>query len=235
LEVRSLGIKNSFLLKLTISLFLAGSSALFASNTGLSACAAGTMTSYAPNGCAIGILDYYNFAYTVANGNTGPGAGTINVTPTSQGFSFGPVNNTSNQTYQFEIDYYILIDPSPVITGDNLRLDVSGDITIDEIFCNDQTLSAPPSPTCIGQPNPPTLEVGNGNGLPNSNSITFANPAQTSQWVALFFTVAPGASFDGLENDSIVSIAPEPASTGLALIGMLTLAAGYKLRKRRTS
>jgi hypothetical protein len=221
---------------LAVSFFAVASfSTVFGANTNLVNCAGGSLAGYDPNGCAIGVLDYYSFGYNVANGNTGPGAASITVTPISDGFSFGPVNNTTNQTYNFEISYYILIDPSPVITGDTLHLDVSGVITIEEVFCNDQTLSAPPSPTCIGQPNPPTLTVGNANGLPNSNSITFANPALTSQWVALFFSVAPGASFAGLDNGSIVTIAPEPTSAGLALLGMLTLAGGYKLRKRRTS
>lgn len=229
--------RRSSSLKLAVSFFAVASfSAVFAANTGLSTCSSGALSSYDPNGCAIGVLDYYSFGYNVANGNTGPGAASITVTPTSDGFSFGPVNNTSNQTYNFEISYYILIDPSPVIGGDTLHLDVSGVITVDEIFCNDQTLSAPPSSTCIGQPNPPSLEVGNANGLPNSNSITFTNPALTSQWVALFFSVAPGASFTGLENDStVLTLVPEPSSVCLAFIGILGLAGGYKLRQRRTS
>jgi hypothetical protein len=231
-----LGRISSSFLKLAVSFFAVASfSTVFAANIALSTCSSGTLSSYDPNGCAIGILDYYDFSYFVANGNTGPGAANIAVTPTSTGFSFGPVTNTSGVTEQFEIYYYILIDPSPVITGGSLHLDVNGTITVSEIFCNDQTIGAPGSPTCIGQSNPPSIMVEDVANLMDA-SITFQNPATTSQWVGLFFNLAPGASFDGLDADSnVLTLVPEPSSVCLAFIGILGLAGGYKLRKRHAS
>jgi len=79
------------------------------------------------------------------------------------------------------------------------------------------------------------LQVGNGNGLPNTASITFTDPATTSQEVGIVFTLVggtSGASFDGLNSATVLTGVPEPASIAFTLFGFATLAGGYKLRKR---
>jgi hypothetical protein len=239
LEVASLGLKNTFLFKLVISLFVAGSfSALFAGST-IPVCLSDTVANYvtttanppATGGCAIGILDYYNLTYhPITNA---PLASNINVAPLGAGFTFGPVSAAPGQTVSFEIDYDIFIDPAPIITGDSLGLDVTGNITVTEFFCNDSQYIG--SGLCLGSHPAQSLTVGNGNGLPNSATIAFAQPATTSQQVGIVFTLVGGtggASFDGLNAASIVTGIPEPSSFGSALIGLLALAGGYKLRKR---
>ena len=110
------------------ALLLASSASLFATtSTSLSPCAAGTLAAYensyplAPSsGCSIGILDYSNFSYHALS--NAPATSDIILTPSGQGFNFTqatgtPFIATAGETVQFEIDYYILIDPAPVVAG----------------------------------------------------------------------------------------------------------------------
>jgi hypothetical protein len=248
LEGLLLGRTSSFTLKLIIFLVALGSvSTLFAGGVNVPPdCTAGNLASYisltmnppATGGCAIGILDYYNVSYNkYSQGTNAPSASNIAVAPEGTGFTFGPVSAAPGQIVSFEIDYEIFIDPAPVITGDSLRLDVSGDITITEYFCNDLVYIG--NGLCTGSHPAQMLQVGNGNGLPNSATIDFGtNSARASQQVGIVFTLnggLNGASFDGLDSASIVSGVPEPASLGFTIVGLLTLAGGYKLRKRHKS
>jgi hypothetical protein len=237
--------KSSFALKLIFSLLAAGSSsAIFATST-LPSCTTASLASYisttafppTTGGCAIGILDYYNFSYIMG---TGPASSALEVTPNSSGLDGGfnfslangnPITAAPGQTVTFEIDYQIVIDPAPIVTGGDLKLDPpSGDVTITEYFCND--ISYVPTGFCLGGSTPDTLQVTTANP---TASITFPDPATKSQQVGIVFTLvggANGASFDGLDANSIVTVAPEPASAGF-LAGLLVLVGGYKLRKRR--
>ena len=234
---------RSFFLKLAVSLLAVGSfSALFASNAAsLPACTTASLASYesttanppATGGCAIGILEYFDFNYVP--GTNAPAASAITVAPQGNGFSFGPISAAPNTTVKFEIDYDTLIDPSPVITGDTLGLDVTGNITVTEYFCNDVAYIG--NGLCLGSTPAQSLTVGNGNSFPNSASIVFNPPANSSQEVGIVFTLVggtTGAAFAGLDSASVLNI-PEPTSFGFAFAGLLALAAGYKLRKRRTS
>ncbi len=236
-----LGRTRSLKFKLFGALFLAGSvSSLFASST-LPSCSTASLASYVTStanggGCAIGILDYYNVSYLP--GTNAPASSNIQVTPGTAGFSFGPVTAAPGQTVQFEIDYQIFIDPAPVITGDDLKLDPpSGDITVTEYFCNDLPFNpGPGAPTCLGGSSAQSLTVGNGNAYPSEATIAFAPPASRFQEVEIVFTLVGGtngASFDGLDSASILNTVPEPASFGFALLGLAGFA-GYKLRKRHS-
>ncbi len=224
--------KSSVFFKLFLTLFAAGSfSSLFAVST-LPDCGAGTLGGYISSNtsCAIGVLDYSRFSY-IQDSNA-PSAANIAIAPGASGFSFGPVTALPGQTVQFEIDYDIFIDPTPVITGDNLGLDVSGSVSITEYFCNDQQYFG--NGQCLGGP-AQSLTVVSNNGQPAQASITFNPPASTSQEVGIVFTLvggANGASFQGLDSESIVVVAPEPASMAFTLFGFVALAGGYKLRKR---
>jgi uncharacterized membrane protein len=67
---------------------------------------------------------------------------------------------------------------------------------------------------------------------PNA-SVTFNPPATQYETVGLVFTLnglTGVASFDGLDANNDVTIAPEPAS--FALVGLFMLVGGYKLKKR---
>jgi hypothetical protein len=236
------GWKNSYVLKLSFWLFAAGSfSSIFATST-LPSCSTASLQSYvgttanppATGGCAIGILDYFNVSYLP--GSNAPAASAINVAPSGSGFSFGPVTAAPGQTVQFEIDYDIFIDPAPIITGSDLGLDPpTGSVTVTEYFCNDVSYIG--SGLCLGSQPAQSLTVGTPvTGFPESASITFAKPATTSQEVGIVFTLiggTGGASFDGLDTASIISGVPEPASVAGLLVGLLTLAGGYKLKRQR--
>ena len=234
-----LGRNRSIVLKLSGCLFVVGSFSTLFAGSSLPDCSPGSLASYigstanppATGGCAIGILDYYNMTYLP--GTNAPASSAIGVTPDGQGFSFGPVSAAPGQNVQFEIDYDIFIDPAPIIGGSRLSLDVNGDITITEYFCNDSQYIG--NGLCLGSHPAQVLQVGNDNNLPNSATIIFAQPATTSQQIGIVFNLVGGtngASFDGLDSASIVSGVPEPASAGFALFGLLALAGGYKLKKR---
>jgi hypothetical protein len=240
------GQKQSFALKLLISVVAVGSFSTAFAGSSLPSCGVASLASYitttanppASGGCAIGILDYFDFSYhPVSNA---PLASAINVSPSvnGSGFSFGPVTAAAGQTVQFEIDYDLFIDPAPIITGDNLGLDPpTGNVVVTEYFCND--ISYIGGGLCALSQPAPSLTVGTpGTGFPYpSATITFAHPATTSQNVGIVFTLtggATGASFDGLDTVSLISGVPEPASAGGLLGGLLVLAGGYKLRKQRT-
>ncbi len=199
-------ISKKGLLQLIITLFAAGSfSSLFAVSS-LPNCAAGTVGSYitstqnppASGGCAIGVLDYYNFAYTA--GTNAPAPSSINVALSTSGFSFGPVSAAPNQTVQFEIDYDIFIDPAPIITGDSLGLDIDGNVSVTEYFCNDLPLNVGTGlnqggATCLGSvPASDSLTVDNNSVADRTNSVTFATPVTKFQEVAIVFTLNGGAN-----------------------------------------
>ena len=136
----------------------------------------------------------------------------------STGFSFGPVSAAAGTTVQFEVDYDLVIDPAPVITGDKLRLDPpTGNVVVTEYFCND--LDYVYTGSCNFSIQPESLTVGTpGTGLPSSASISFNPAADRSQQVGILFTLTggtSGASFDGLDSSSTlvypgVSPVPEP-------------------------
>ena len=231
------GRKRSISIKLCLSLLVAGSySAIFAVST-LPSCSTASLANYisttanppATGGCAIGILDYYNMSYIP--GSNAPAASTVSVTPSGSGFSFGPVTAAPGQTVQFEIDYDIFIDPAPVITGDDMGLDVTGSVQVTEYFCND--VSYVGNGLCLGSTPALSLSVGTPDtGLPENASIVFAHPATVSQYVGIVFTLkggAGGASFEGLDTASVISGVPEPASAAGFLAGVLALAGGYRL------
>jgi hypothetical protein len=240
MEVFIVGRKSFLSGKLLLALFAAGSMSSAFATPGFPACPTDSLANYItntfspPGGCAIGILDYFDFTYHPLS--NAPLASAIQVTPFGTGFSIGPVSAAPGVTVQFEIDYDIVIDPAPIITGGDLGLDPPrGNIVVTERFCNDTSYTFA-SGTCLGGVAPEILTVGTaGTGFPISARINFVHPATVSQQVAIVFTLtggANGAFFDDLNAASIVNI-PEPAAAAGLLLGLLTLGGGYKLRKQR--
>lgn len=237
-----MGRKNSVILKSVFCLLVVGSFSTVFAASDLPSCGTASLASYigstafppVTGGCAIGILDYYNFSYIMG---TGPAASALQVSPTGSGFEFSlasgsPITAAPGQTVSFEIDYQIVIDPAPIISGGSDNLDPpSGNVSVTEYFCND--ISYVPTGFCLGGSTPDSLTVTTADP---SKSIVFPNPALVSEQVGIVFTLiggANGASFDGLEADStVLSLTPEPTTAGGMLLGLLALA-GYKLRQRR--
>ena len=236
-----MGRKNFLSFKLLFAVFAAGSISTALATPGFPACGTDSLSNYItntfspPGGCAIGILDYFDFTYHPLS--NAPLASAIQVTPTAKGFSFGPVTAALGQTVSFEIDYDIVIDPAPVITGGDLGLDVGGSVLVTERFCNDIPYQFSTG-TCLGGVAPEVLQVGTPDtGKLLSNSITFVHPATVSQQVAIVFTLSSignvAGSFDHLGAGSIVTGIPEPAAAAGLLLGLVALGGGYKLRKQR--
>jgi len=237
-----LGSRVNFLgLKFLLSLAIAGSVSTAFAGPVLPNCGADTLQNYitltanppTTGGCAIGILDYYDFSYHLVSG--GLQASSIAVTPLSTGFSFGalsgPVSVAAGQTLQFEIDYDLVVDPAPIITGDKLKIDPpQGDVTITEYFCNDLTYMYTGS--CEFGFQPQSLTVGSpDSNYPSQASIAFDPPATTQQ-VGILFTLvggANGASFDSLDSSSTVEegsfvvSTPEPPAAASLLVGLALL------------
>jgi hypothetical protein len=232
-----------------LGLFFLGSVAsLWAGGISLPNCGTATLAQYdtsftsPSNGCFIGILDYYAFAYKPVTNAPLAGDIKVSVNSTSDGFAFSRVDGTpftapAGTTVTFEIDYSILIDPAPIISGGKLALDPPfGNVKVTEDFCNDSIFFSFQI-GCVGGPTN-TLQVGTIAPLTLSASTSFNNPALAFQTIGLLFTLdgTNGRSgFDSLDNGSTVVLvgAPEPGSITLLFTGLA--AAGYKLRKRRSS
>lgn len=231
----SLGRINFLALKLLLSLAVAGSLSTAQAGSVLPTCSTDNLADYinltanppTTGGCAIGILDYYDFSYHPVS-EVAPAASSIQVTPLATGFSFGPVTAAPGQTVEFEIDYDLVIDPAPIITGDKLGIDPpTGNVQVTEYFCNDLTYVYTAS--CEFGIQPESLTVGTpGTGFPSDASIVFTRPASRSQQVGILFTLtggATGASFDGLDSSSVVVYGtPEPPAAVTLLLGLAFLA-----------
>jgi hypothetical protein len=226
-----LGRVNFLALKWLFAFSVAGSVSTLFGSTSYPPCITDTLQDYisttanppTTGGCSIDGLSYFDFSYHLVTGSLQ--ASSILVTPGASGFSFGPVSTAAGQNLQFEIDYDIVTDPAPIITGDKLGLDVTGSVTATEYFCNDLTYVY--SGSCEFGFKPATLTVGSpATGLPSSATITF-NPPATTQQVGILFTLtggANGASFNGLDSESVLSSVPEPPAAAGVLLGMALLA-----------
>lgn len=231
--------------KLLISMCVA-CSGVFAGSL-LPTCGTDTLYDYINNtifpggGCAIGVLDYYDFAYHAIS--NAPADTVIQISQSTQGIGFNfsqvggqPFIANKGEIVQFEIDYTTIIDPAPLIPSGKLSIDPTGDVSVTEYYCNDVAYAYPG--TCIGNTTPPTLTVGTLPPLKLSGTIVFANPAAVSQSVGILFTLNGTngqSSFDGADSTSTLLYlgAPEPASAVGLLLGLLTLGASYKIRKQR--
>ncbi len=221
--------------------FLLSAFSVLGSTVGTTPCSSGTLagysSSYAPPsvGCSIGVLDYSNFTYVALQ--NAPTASDIAVAPaaTGNGFSFSQVGGSpfvaNGDIVQFAIYYNIFIDPAPVIPGANTHLDPPvGNVSITQYFCNDSILY--PNTTSCFPPTSTAYSLTVTTASPDA-SVTFTPPATQYETVGIVFTLnglTGIASFDGLDTNTLVNVAPEPAS--FALVGLVMLFGGYKLKKR---
>ena len=216
-------------------------------------CAAGTLASYESgginSGCELGILIMSPFTFSAfgAPPATGAGAPTllgdtqIEVTPTAVAmlggnFTFSVVGGGlfsvgAGQSANYDIGYSFLIDPGPEMDDARLDLDPpSGNVTVDESFCNDSTfvfsqnsggLTCSTSPASLPQIVTVTTTSPVG-------SITFNPPAFHSSDVMTTIALVggtSGASFDAISGDlDIFNItAPEPATWALGFAGIFVV------------
>jgi len=223
------------------AVFLLSAMSVLGSTAGTTPCGTATLatyeSSYAPPslGCSIGVLDYSNFTYEALQ--NAPSAANLELSPSTSGtgLNFSQVGGApiaaNGDIVQFAIYYNIFIDPAPVIPGADSHLDPPvGNVSITEYFCNDSVLY--PGTTSCFPPTSPAYSLTVTTASPNA-SVTFNPPATQYETVGLVFTLnglTGVASFDGLDANNDVTIAPEPAS--FALVGLFMLVGGYKLKKR---
>jgi len=222
-------------------IFALSAVSLFGSTIGTTPCGTGTLagyeSSYAPPslGCSIGVLDYSNFTYVALQNAPSASSIEVSLSDAGNGLSFSQVGGApiaaNGDIVQFAIYYNIFIDPAPVIPGADTHLDPPvGNVSITEYFCNDSVLY--PGTTSCFPPTSPAYSLTVTTASPNA-SVTFNPPAEQYETVGIVFTLnglTGIASFDGLDTNTDVTIAPEPAS--FALVGLFMLVGGYKLKKR---
>jgi hypothetical protein len=235
-------------------LFLTISASPLLASTDFSGCGTASLQSYIGSACEVGkesggILVFGNFNFFISSGNTDLSAADITVSPITDGLGGGfnftgftdfPV--AAGQEVTFEIDYSLLIDPGPVVTGMDMGMDPPfGSVSITQIVCTD--------PVFVGN----EVEVGNAvGGGPRCNSVqSFSvddidpptswnshldlDPTiQNSANVRILFDLVggtTGAGFDGVTaTNTAVSPVPEPFSLTLGSAGLGAL---ILLRRRR--
>lgn len=203
------------------------------------------------NACSVGVLTYYSFDFAKLSAFGSVTENDIIVTPDAptntllfSGATAGTFNHTINagQAEQYLLSY--VIDPPPIVAGDDLSLDPpTGPIYVSRWSCTNQPFSQTPGAgsiagqgvgtystayKCLDGSNPYFLQVSPQTQL--SASVAFT-PAATFVFSRMAIDLLPG-TVTGL--DAVVSqtqTIPEPGTAipaALALAGM----AMYRLRRR---
>jgi PEP-CTERM motif len=232
-----MGIRRQLFIGVILFVALGGTSA-FASQT----CAPATLATYiAPNftcteDAGVFIIKDFTFA-----SSGGPGvlltASDITVSPlpgNNIGFAFSgaftaPLGGSATYTF----DYFI--DPPPIIHGEQIVLDPTGNVKLDTNLC-----VQPFSPTCPFGSELPSLHASTATQL--TDSVLFEGNTSTlgvQNILTLDGTAGPATSggfSNGTTVDSSLVAIPEPGSMFLAawgLLGLLAFRARAKLRKIR--
>jgi len=215
-------------------------------------CVAGTLQSYIDSsGCILGesadaAVVFSGFAFPDPynpDGLTSPvllDATDIELTPVSSGLSgsfdfSGSFSVPAGDTLTYYIDYFLLLDPAPVLGGGSLHLDPSGSVSVTESICADSYFGVSDGATVcqtntsggVVNSTPQSLSVDNSNP-PYSLSASIAlNPpaydfANVETAITLTGGVA-GASSGGVVITDDVSAVPEPVTSLLCLGGLIAI------------
>jgi len=208
-------------------------------------CAEGTLQDYEnSSGCVLGggtggVLVFSGFAFSALNPDGAPvlNASQIELTPVPGGlggsFDFsGDFSVPAGDTLTYDIDYFLLIDPGPILGGGSLFLDPTGDVTFSESICADApfTTNSDGAPACAtpnGDTNPQVFTVGSVPPLSLFETFALNPPAFTLAYVHTDLVLtggALGASSAGVvETDSVSSAQPEPVSSFLCFGGLIAI------------
>lgn len=205
------------------------------------------------NACSSGVLNYFSFDFAKLSSFGAVTPNDIYITPDPanstllfNGIQYSTFNHTvlAGQAEQYLISY--VIDPPPIVAGDDLTLDPpTGPIYVSRWSCTEQPFSQAPSPSSITGVGPTNYTAGSFQCIDGSTpyflqvspltqlsaSLTFAVPARYV-FTRMAIDLLPG-EHTGLEG--IVSVTPttipEPGTfipAALALAGM----AFHRLRRR---
>jgi len=163
----------------------------------------------------------------------------IELTPVSSGlggsFDFsGDFSVPAQDTVTYDIDYFLLLDPAPVLGGGSLTLDPSGNVSVTESICADSYFSTPTMcqynmPTGgVVDSTPQSLSVDDSNPPYSlSASITLNPPAfdfaSVETAIVLKGSTSAGASSGGVVVTDDVSATPEPVTSLLCLGGLMAI------------
>jgi hypothetical protein len=115
-------------------------------------CADGSLQDYIGSTCVLGgssggivVFSGFVFPTPVITGSapaTALGASDIELTPEPSGlggsFDFsGDFSVPAGDTITYDIDYFLLLDPGPILGGGSLALDPTGDVSVTESICAD--------------------------------------------------------------------------------------------------
>jgi hypothetical protein len=219
-------------------------------NSLLPPCVAGSLLSYqSSSGCVLGggaggVLIFSGFTFSVTNSDPGGNpvldASQIELTPDPigigggfifSGFQNAPVVAGQNVTYN--IDYFFLIDPGPVLTGDDLEMDPPfGNVVITQSICADSFFASPTDCESNGVQGvsdsaPQTLSVDDTNPPASFSAHLNLNPPVLNfanvETAFVLTGGTTGAGFDALTSTSTVVSTPEPETALLGLMGLIAI------------
>jgi hypothetical protein len=216
----------------------------------LPACVAGSLASYeASSGCVLGggsggVLVFSGFASSVDNPDSvtvlDPSEIELTPEPSGLGGSFdfsGDFSVPAGDRVTYNIDYFLLIDPAPILGGGSLHLDPTGNVSFTESICADSSFGTDGNghTVCVFNSqlgpvdsSPQSFSVDNSNP-PFSLSKEFnLNPAAynfaTVQTAIVLTGGTSGASSGGVVvGDTVTTAAPEPVTSLLCLGGLIAI------------
>jgi hypothetical protein len=213
-------------------------------------CVAGTLQSYInSSGCILGQgpageqVIFSGFAFPTPlnpDSATALDPTEIELTPVASGLSgsfdfSGDFTVPAGDTLTYYIDYFLLLDPGPILGGGSLHLDPSGDVSVTESICADSYFTVSDGAT-VCQSN---TSGGLVNSTPQSFSVDDSNPPFS---LSTSFLLSPpafdsanvettimltggtsGASSGGVVVTDTVGTVPEPVTSLLCLGGLIAL------------
>lgn len=240
-------------MKIAVSLLvltLAAMSAQLKASSYLPACATDSLLDYEnSSGCVLGggnggVLVFSGFAFSASNPDSAPvlDASEIQLTPDPSGlggsFTFGTTGGPgfsvpADDTIVYNIDYFFLIDPGPVVGGASLHGDPPpGNVVVTESICADsqfvsgqyQCESNGPNGTTYSTPQ--SLSIGTLPPYSLDAEIALNPPAYNFGNVQTVFTLTggtTGSTLTSLTSSNNVYVVPEPVTSLLCLGGLMAI------------
>jgi hypothetical protein len=213
-------------------------------------CVAGTLQSYInSSGCVLGqgsggevVFSGFTFPTPVSTGGAPVlNASQIELTPVSSGlggsFDFsGDFTVPAGDTVTYDIDYFLLLDPAPILGGGSLHLDPSGEVSVTESICADSFFGTDANGDTVCESNtrdgvvesaPQTLSVNDSNP-PDSLSASIELDPAAFNFASIENEIVltggtTGATSGGVVIDDTVYALPEPVTSLLCLGGLIAI------------